>query len=162
MYIITRVLDGAGQAVFQVCSRFWFEKSLYKAIEEGQLIDGKTVSKLWCAGRDKVYGETTKWFEEMDWEWTMKPHYFIPNFRFYNFPYIYAQLFVYSLYNTYQKEGKAFVPKLVSLLEAGGSLSPEDIASKIGLDVGKPEFWALGMKQYEHFVDELEKLCNSK
>lgn len=162
MFIITRVLDGAGQAIFQVCSRVWFEKSLYKAIEEGQLIDGKTISKLWCAGRDKVYGETTKWFEEMDWEWAMKPHYFIPNFRFYNFPYIYAQLFVYSLYKTYQNEGKAFVPKLVSLLEAGGSLSPKDLASKIGLDVTTPEFWNLGMKQYEYFVDELEKLYNNK
>ncbi len=162
MFIITRVLDGAGQAIFQVCSRFWFEKSLYKAIEEGELIDGKTISKLWCNGRNKVYGETTKWFEEMDWEWCMKGHYFMPNFRFYNFPYIYAQLFVYSLYKTYQNEGKTFVPKLVSLLEAGGSLSPEDLASKIGLDVKKPEFWSLGMKQYEYFVDELERLYNSK
>lgn len=28
----------------------------------------------------------------------------------------------------------------------------------VGLDITKPEFWSLGMKQYEYFVNELEKL----
>ena len=158
MAIIAHILDEAGQAAFQVSARFWFEQSLYDALEKGEHLDGKTISKYWCAGRDKIYGDSVEWFEEMDWEWTMKQHYFFPNFRFYNYPYVYAQLFVYALYQTYKKEGKSFVPKFKKLLSSGGSLSPEELGKIVGLDITKPDFWKLGIKQYEDFVNQLENL----
>ncbi len=158
MAILAHVLDDAGQAAFQVSARVWFEQDLYKANESGENLDGKAISKYWCAGRDKIYGDSVEWFDEMDWEWTMKPHYFIPNFRFYNYPYVYAQLFVYALYKTYKQEGKEFVPKFKKFLAVGGSLSPEDLSKIVGLDVTKKDFWKLGIKQYEDFVNQLEKL----
>ncbi len=158
--ILAHVLDDAGQAAFQVSARVWFEQDLYNAVEKGENLDGKTISKYWCAGRDKIYEDSVEWFEEMDWEWTMKPHYFIPNFRFYNYPYVYAQLFVYALYQTYKKEGKLFVPKFKKLLAAGGSLSPEDLGEIVGLDITKQDFWELGINQYEEFVNEFEKAMN--
>ena len=158
MAILAYVLDGAGQAAFQVSARFWFETSLYKAIKNGTNLDGKTISKYWCAGRDKIYGESVEWFEEMDWEWCMKGHYFIPNFRYYNYPYVYAQLFVYALYRIYKNEGSSFVPKFKKLLSSGGSLSPKLLAEIVGFDISKPDFWKLGINQYTEFVDELEKL----
>jgi oligoendopeptidase F len=161
MGILAHVLDDAGQAAFQVSARVWFEQDLYKAIESGENLDGETISKYWCAGRDRIYGDSVEWFEEMDWEWTMKPHYFIPNFRFYNYPYVYAQLFVYALYQTYKKEGKEFVPKFKKLLAAGGSLSPEELGNIVGLDITKQDFWDLGIKQYEDFVTQLETLTKN-
>ncbi len=156
--ILAHILDDAGQAAFQVSARFWFETSLYDAIKSGTNLDGKTISKLWCAGRDKIYGDSVEWFEEMDWEWCMKGHYFIPNFRFYNYPYVYAQLFVYALYQIYKNEGPSFIPKFKKLLSSGGSLSPKDLAEIVGFDISKPEFWKLGINQYVEFVNELEKL----
>ena len=83
----------------------------------------------------------------------MKPHYFRIGLRFYNYPYVYAQLFVYALYQTYKKEGNEFVPKFKKLLASGGSLSPKELAEIVGLDITKPEFWRLGIKQYEDFVN---------
>ncbi|MHA1916184.1 MAG: M3 family oligoendopeptidase [Promethearchaeota archaeon] len=160
MAILAQILDDAGQAAFQVSARVWFEQDLYRALDKGENLDGKTISKYWCAGRDKIYGDSVEWFDEMNWEWTMKPHYYIPNFRFYNYPYVYAQLFVYALYQTYKKEGKDFVPKFKKLLAAGGSLSPEDLGDIVGLDITKKEFWNLGIQQYEDFVNQLEKLMN--
>ena len=97
-------------------------------------------------------------FDELIWEWTMKPHYFRVGFRFYNYPYVYAQLFVYALYNVYKTEGKDFVPKFKKLLASGGSVSAEELAKIVGLDITKPEFWKLGIKQYEDFVNQLESL----
>ncbi|MHA1727855.1 MAG: M3 family metallopeptidase, partial [Promethearchaeota archaeon] len=70
MAILAHVLDDAGQAAFQVSARVWFEQSLYEALEKGENLDGKTISKYWCAGRDKIYGDSVEWFEEMNWEWT--------------------------------------------------------------------------------------------
>ena len=155
--ILAHVLDDTGQAAFQVSGRVFFEQSLYKAIENGENLDGPTISKYWCAGRDCIYGDSVEWFDEMIWEWTMKPHYFMPNFRFYNYPYVYAQLFVFALYRKFKEEGKEFIPKFKKLLSAGGSLSPVELANIVGLDITKPDFWKLGINQIEEFINEFEK-----
>ncbi|GAI71116.1 unnamed protein product, partial [marine sediment metagenome] len=155
--LLAHVLDDAGQAAFQVSARAWFEESLYDAIENGENLDGPTISKYWCAGRDRIYGDSVEWFDEMIWEWTMKPHYYQPNFRFYNYPYVYALLFVLALYRKYKEESQSFIPKFKKLLSAGGSLSPVELGNIVGLDITKPDFWKLGIKQFEEFVNEFEK-----
>jgi oligoendopeptidase F len=158
MAILAHILDDSGQAAFQVSARYFFEHDLYKAIANEVNLNGETISKYWTAGRDKIYGESVDWFEEMDYEWAMKGHYFIPNFRFYNYPYVFAQLFVYALYQTYKQEGKDFIPKFKRLLSSGGSQTPQELAAIVGLDISKADFWKLGIKQYKAFVDELENL----
>jgi oligoendopeptidase F len=156
--ILCSVLDGAGMAAFQVTARAWFEQGLYDAVKRGEFLDYKTVCKYWTATRDRIYGNTVEWFAEMEAEWTMKPHYYMANFRFYNYPYVYAQMFVYALYQKYLEEGKDFVPKFKKILSAGSSISPAEIGKIVGLDISDPDFWKLGMKRYEHFVRELEKI----
>jgi oligoendopeptidase F len=154
MAILAHVLDDAGQAAFQVSARYFFEHDLYKAIQNGENLNGETIAKYWVAGRDKIYGDVVDWFEEMDWEWAMKGHYFIPDFRFYNYPYVFA----YALYQTYKKEGEDFIPKFKQLLSSGGSKTPFEQGNLVGLDISKSGFWKLGIKQYEAFVNELETL----
>ncbi len=146
--------------IFVHSARYRFEQNLYNAIKEGEFLDGQTISRYWRTARDNVFGDSVEWFDEMKWIWITIPHYFLPNFRFYNYPYAYAQLFVYALYQTFKEEGEEFVIKFKKLLRAGGSLSPEELGKIVGLDITKPDFWQLGMKQYEAFVDELERLMN--
>ena len=80
------------------------------------------------------------------------------NYRFYNYPYVYAQMFVYSLYERYLQEGKAFVPKLEKALSAGSSVPPTEIGKIMGLDVASPTFWSSGMKVFSRFIEDLEKV----
>ena len=156
--ILAHVLDDAGMATFQVSARLFFERSLYESIEQQEFLSGEKISELWCAGRDKIFGTAVDWLDEMTWEWAMKGHYYIPNFRFYNYPYVFANCFVYALYQIYKQEGASFVPKFKQMLSAGSSLSPKEIGKIIGFDISKPEFWKLGLQQYARFTDELEKL----
>ncbi|TKJ21721.1 MAG: hypothetical protein CEE43_08510 [Promethearchaeota archaeon Loki_b32] len=158
--ILAHVLDDAGMAAFQVSARYWFEEDMYNALKNNEYLDGQTISKLWVAGRDKIYGDSVDFFDELIWEWTMKSHYYRVGFRFYNYPYVYAQLFVYALYQVYKTEGKDFAPKFKKLLASGGSVSPKELGKIVGLDITKPEFWELGIKQYEEFVNQLEELMN--
>ena len=156
--ILCKILDGAGRVIFSVTARAWFEQSVYDAIKRGEYLDHKTICKYWVAARNKAYCDTVDWFSEMESEWSITPHYFMANFRFYNYPYVYAQLFVYALYQKYLEEGKAFVPKLKQILSAGSSISPVEIGKMVGFDVGSVDFWNIGMKQYERFLKELEKI----
>jgi oligoendopeptidase F len=157
--VLCKVLDGAGRVIFSVTARAWFEQRVYDAIKKGEYLDHKTACKYWVAARNKAYGDTVEWFNEMESEWSISPHYFMANFRFYNYPYVYAQLFVYALYQRYLQEGKAFVPKLKQILSAGSSISPVEIGKIVGLEVGSVDFWNVGMRQYEHFLKELEKIA---
>ena len=154
--VLATVLDEFGMAAYQVSARVWFEQSMYDSIKEGKYLDGETISGLWMAGRDKIYDDAVEWLPEMKWEWTMKPHYYIPNYRFYNYPYVYAQLFVFALYRLYREQGKTFVPKMRNILAAGSSRSPADLAKEVGFDVAEVSFWRKGIQQFEEFKDQLE------
>ncbi len=155
--LLCLVLDEAGMTAFQVTSRVWFEQALYAAIEKGQYLNYQSICNQWTAARNRIYGDAVEWFPEMEAEWTMKPHYYMANYRFYNYPYVYAQMFVYSLFERYIEEGKGFVPKLVALLSAGSSKSPLELAADVGLDLAAPDFWGGGIKVFERFISDLEK-----
>ena len=156
--LLCLILDEAGMTTFQVTARVWFEQALYASIEKGEYLNYKTICSHWTKSRDRIYGDAVTWFPEMEAEWTMKPHYYMANYRFYNYPYVYAQMFVYSLYERYLGEGKSFVPKFVKALSAGGSVSPLEIGEIVGLDVADPSFWKGGLKVFERFIVDLEKI----
>ncbi len=157
--LLCLVLDEAGMTAFQVTARVWFEQALYNSIEKGEFLDYPTICHHWTAARNRIYGDAVTWLPEMEAEWTMKPHYFMANYRFYNYPYVYAQMFVYSLYERYLQEGKtAFAPKLIKALSAGSSVSPKEVGKIAGLDVSDPSFWSEGIKVFERFVLDLEKI----
>ncbi len=156
--LLCMVLDEAGMTTFQVTARVWFEQALYASIDQGEFLDYQTICSHWTKSRDRIFGDAVTWLPEMEAEWTMKPHYYMANYRFYNYPYVYAQMFVYALYERYLQEGKQFVPKLVKALSVGGSMSPLEIGEVVGLNVTTPEFWSGGLKVFERFIGDLEKI----
>ena len=155
--VLATVLDSFGMSCFQVSARVFFEQSMYDTIKEGGFLDGETVAGLWTAARDKIYGDAVDWLDVMKWEWTMKVHYYMPNRRFYNYPYVFAKLFVFALYRLYKEQGEAFAPRLKSLLSAGSSKSPWELGKELGFDIRTEEFWEKGMRQVEEFIDMLEE-----
>ena len=156
--LLCMVLDEAGMTTFQVTARVWFEQALYASIEHDEFLDYQTICSHWTKARNRIFGDAVTWFPEMEAEWTMKPHYYMANYRFYNYPYVYAQMFVYSLYERYLEEGKVFVPKLIKMLSAGGSVSPQEIGEISGLNVAAPDFWKGGLGVFERFIGDLERI----
>jgi len=155
--ILTSVLDRLFNVVFQVSARVFYEQSIYDSMSRGEALDGEALAKLWVSARNVVYADSVDWLDDMKWSWAVTPHYFMANYRFYNYPYVYAQLFVYALYQLYKEQGKSFVPKLKKLLAARGSKSPRELAAELGFDITKEAFWQKGVKQAEQFVNMLEE-----
>ena len=61
------------------------------------------------------------------------------------------------MYRLYKEQGKDFVPKLKTLLSAGSSRSPRDLAAEIGFDVTTEAFWQKGIDQFEEFIKQFEE-----
>ncbi|MFW9991498.1 MAG: M3 family oligoendopeptidase [Candidatus Odinarchaeota archaeon] len=156
--LLNRLLDTL-ETVFEVGSRIRIEESFYKAIENGEYLDAKKASELFNKGRQKYFGDAVEWLEEQVYEWCWKPHYYMHNLRFYNYPYVFANLSVLALYAKYRKEGKAFIPKLKQFLAAGGSRSPLELGKEImGVNMGDASFWELGVGEIRKTLEEVKKL----
>ena len=156
--ILSSVLNNFFYTVYYVGLRALFEKSVYAAIEDGKLIDADEACKLWDAAKKRVFADDVEWDDYMEFEWARIPHHFIPNYRFYNYSYSFAQMLVFALYEVYKEEGDAFKGRFRDLLGRGSTKSVRDNLLDFGFDISDPAFWALGAKQANSFLEELKKL----
>jgi oligoendopeptidase F len=61
------------------------------------------------------------------------------------YAYAYGQLLALSVYARYEEEGSGFVSSYLDMLRAGGSKSPEELGSMVGVDLADPGFWDRGL-----------------
>lgn len=92
--------------------------------------------------------------DEFQWEWLTIPHIFAS--PFYCYAYSFGNLLVLALYRMYKEQGESFVPNYLELLSAGGSQSPQDILSKVGVDMTSESFWQSGFDTIREMVNDLE------
>ena len=89
-------------------------------------------------------------------EWLYISHFF--GSPFYCYSYCMGSLVVLSLYSKYEKEGSAFVNSYKDVLSRGGSESPANILSAIGLDICSKDFWAQGFDVMKDQIKGLKSL----
>ena len=90
------------------------------------------------------------------WGWSYIPHFI--HSRFYCYSYVFGQLLVLALYRMYKDQGKSFVPKYLTLLEAGGSAAPEELLKPLGVNIHDAEFWQKGFEEVKALVAQLRAL----
>jgi oligoendopeptidase F len=93
------------------------------------------------------------------WGWSYIPHFI--HSRFYCYAYVFGQLLVLALYRMYREQGRAFVPKYLALLEAGGSDSPEELLKPLGVDIHDAAFWQKGFEEIKGLVARLQNLVEA-
>ncbi len=156
--ILSHVLGDFFYVVYYVGLRALFETSLYETIKAGKFLDAETACELWNAAKQRVFGDSVDWNDYMEYEWARFGHTFMPNYRYYNFSYSFAQLLVFALYEVYQQEGPVFVERFKDLLAAGNTKSVREHLKDFGFDITDPKFWELGAKQASRFLEEFKNL----
>jgi oligoendopeptidase F len=104
-----------------------------------------------------MFGDSVTLTDDYGRWWSYIPHFI--HSPFYCYAYAFGALLVFALYRRYVDEGKAFVPKYLDLLAAGGSDAPDRLLAKVGVDLGRPGFWDGGIEVLEEWVDEAETLA---
>jgi oligoendopeptidase F len=89
----------------------------------------------------ETYGEGVDETTYHPYMWLLKPHYYMHDYNFYNFPYAFGLLFGLGVYAIYKKEGEAFIPRYKELLRSTGEGKAADLAAKYGLDIRSRDFW---------------------
>jgi len=131
-----------------------FEREAHKMIQAGATVD--ELSDMYLKNLKTQFGKAVELSDEFRWEWVSIPHFY--HTPFYVYAYAFGQLLVLSLYQRYKKEGDAFKPGYIKILEAGGSRAPAAILKDSGIDISSKDFWQGGFDVIGGMVKELEDL----
>ncbi len=152
--LLANALDDAYITVMRQAYFTIFEREAHDMIHDNASVDELT--DLYMSGLQEQFGDAVEISDEFKWEWLAVPHFY--QSPFYTYAYSFGQLLVLALYQQYQLEGEAFIPKYLKILSYGGSESPAKILSETGLDITSSAFWQGGFDVINNMSSELEQL----
>jgi oligoendopeptidase F len=146
-------LDDAYATIMRQAFFVQFELEAHRMVAKGVTSD--ELAEAYLTLLREQFGKAVKVGEEFRWEWLAIPHIFAS--PFYCYSYSFGNLLVLSLFQQYKKEGKAFIPKYLELLEGGGSASPQALLRPLHVDVSSRKFWQGGFTRIQTLVNQLEQ-----
>jgi pepF/M3 family oligoendopeptidase len=138
--ILETALNGDSQVVVDIYSRYLFETEVFKRREKAELSPSE-FNEIMEWAQAETYGEGLDENYRHKYMWTWKPHYYIPDLAFYNYPYTFGLLFGTGLYAIYQERGEDFIPEYKDLLSSTGMGTAAELAARFDIDLRSPEFW---------------------
>ncbi len=156
--ILENSISDAAQVIVDIYSRFVFESSLFKSRKNSPLSVGELKETMMQAQR-KAYGNGLDENFLHPYMWLNKPHYYSANLNFYNFPYAFGLLFSKGFYGEYLKAGPGFIEEYDNLLRATGKNNIKDLALKMDIDIGDPDFFRNSLKLIEKDIDKFISLA---
>ncbi len=150
-----RIEDTIG-TVFRQIALTRFEEKVHHARRDQGELSRPRICELWEETNRNLYGDSVTLSEGYRWWWAYIPHFI--HTPFYCYAYGFGELLVMALYQMYQQEGRPFVDRYLTLLEAGGSGAPAALLTRVGVDIEDPGFWQLGLQPFAKMVAEVEQL----
>jgi oligoendopeptidase F len=134
-----------------------FEEKLHHARRDKGELTAESISEIWIEANKQMFGNSVVLTDDYSWWWTYIPHFI--HSPFYCYAYSFGELLVLSLYSKYLKESDSFVPRYIELLSSGGSESPENLLSRVDVDITDPEFWQGGLSILRGMVKDAIELA---
>lgn len=155
--ILEAEISDCTQVIVDIYSRFIFESNLFEKRKESAL-SVEEIKELMIEAQKETYGDGLDMQYLHPYMWAWKPHYYDPEYNYYNFPYAFGLLFARGLYKIYEKQRESFVKEYEKLLSITGKNDLEDIANTMGIDITKKDFWKNSLKSIEDDIDLFLKL----
>lgn len=143
------------QMLIEILARYTFETNLFEKRKEAPLTVSE-INDLLLQAQEFAYGDGMS-EEKHPYMWICKPHYYFPDFHFYNFPYPFALLFSKGLLAMYKKEGASFAAKFEKILTATGSNSVSGVFELLGWNSHDKTFYEDGLKLIIQQIEAFEE-----
>jgi len=150
-------IDSAIATVFRQMAMNRFEHLVHTRRRAGGELSVDDFAAAWTESQAELFGDSVAMSDGYRHWWSYVPHFIdTPG---YVYAYAYGQLLALSVYHRYQEVGPSFVPQYLELLATGGSRSPEQLASVVGIDLADPGFWDAGLELIETQLRAAEELA---
>jgi oligoendopeptidase F len=152
-------IEGIFATIFRQAAMFSFEKRCHETRRgEGELTP-EHFGDIWQEEIQAMFGNSVKLGEQHRMWWSYVSHFI--SVPFYVYAYSFGELLVLSLYQQAKREGPSFASKYIDVLKLGGSRTPQELMSIVGVDLKSREFWQGGFDALESLVAEFEKLWSA-
>jgi oligoendopeptidase F len=144
--------------VFDTHARFLVEQEIFAIRAERELSPSELTEitrQAWLT----VTGDAVDPATVAVYRWT-KPHYFISDIAYYNYPYAFGLLFALGLLAVKDREPAGFYERLDALLADSGMRTANELAAGFGINLHDPDFWRGGFEGYKADIAEYERLVN--
>ncbi len=133
-----------------------FEQAIHKHRRSQGELTPDDFGSYWQKETQAMFGASVQLGDEHRLWWSYIGHFV--NSPFYVYAYSFGELLALSLYRQAQSGGPVFAQKYLDMLAAGGSLSPQELMAKVGIDLDDPAFWQGGFEVLEGLVSRFEQL----
>ncbi len=152
--LLAESLEGQIATVFRQTAMNRFEDRVHTERREVGELSVDRFGELWDETQAEMLGDTVEMTDGYRTWWSYIPHFIgTPG---YVYAYAYGQLLALSVYRTYEERGAGFVPQYLELLRSGGSRTPDELGSIVGVDLGDPGFWDGGLAIVEQQLEAAE------
>jgi oligoendopeptidase F len=159
LVILEASLQGACQVVVDITSRFLFEQGVFEA-RQGRELSVEELNALMLDAQRQTYGDGLDPNALHPYMWAVKGHYY-SNYSYYNYPYMFGQLFGLGLYARYEADPEAFKTSYDELLSATGLADAATLANRFGIDIRTPDFWRASLAIIGDDVERFEALIGA-
>lgn len=138
--------------------RFNFEKAFHEERMNGE-VSVSRFKALMTEAMQNQFGELLEDNGANPFFWASKMHFYLTGVTFYNYPYTFGYLLSRGLFEMFQREGAAFLPKYEEFLCLSGSDMAQNVAQKaLGADLEGTEFWKRAIMSHESDLAQFEEL----
>ena len=155
--ILEGALQGSCQVVVDITSRYLYETAIFAARKDREQSAAELCEMMVNAQRE-TYGDGLDNDYLHPYMWAAKPHYFSPNSSFYNYPYMFGQLFSLGLYAIYEKDREGFKARYDNLLSNTGAKDAATLAAEFGIDIRSADFWRGSLAIIKQDIDAFVEL----
>jgi oligoendopeptidase F len=152
--------DGAIATVFRQMAMNRFEHLVHTHRRSEGELSVDQICDAWVVSQSELFGDSVEMTDGYRMWWSYVPHFI--NSPGYVYAYAYGQLLALSVYGRYLQEGESFAPAYLDLLAAGGSRSPEELGSMVGIDLADPGFWDAGLELVDQQLRAAEELAQRR
>lgn len=157
MNLLARKIEGSIATVFRQTEFYLFETDIHTHRREKGELSTEDINNYYQTRLQHMFGSSLTLTEGHKYWWSYIGHFY--HFNFYVFTYAFGELLSLALYEKYKQEGEDFMKNYIEALKAGGSKSPAEITSMMGVDISDPEFWNKGLDLLDAYVTEFEQLA---
>ena len=149
-------IEGAFATIPRQTAMYRFEKAIHEHRRSIGELTTEDFGQHWQREVQLMFGNSVELGEEHKLWWSYIGHF--TGSPFYVYAYSFGELLVLSLYQQSKKEGPAFAERYLNMLEAGGSLTPQELMAKVGITLDDAAFWQGGFDVLADLVGDFEAL----
>ena len=149
-------IEGAFATIPRQTAMYRFELAIHTHRREQGELTTEEFGDYWQHEVQLMFGDSVALGDEHKLWWSYISH--VIEAPFYVYAYSFGELLVLSLYQQAKVGGPLFAEKYLEMLSLGGSLTPQELMTRVGVDLSDPQFWQGGFDVLAGLLDEFETL----